>query len=180
MPKTAATRPRLALLEGPRNLWDDLGGTDAAKASKAIWTLVESPVKAIRLVEERSPKAVAIDAEEVRALIGDLENDEFGIREKATKQLQDLGAAAETALMKKLESPDCPAETRVRVQDVLKSWLPPLEKSPHEAVLGSRCVRLLGLIGTKEAKEILDTLSQEHPSSFVRVQARNAARRIRS
>ena len=161
-------------------LWDDLGGTDAAKASDAIWVLVESPAEVLRLVEQRSARAAAVDAKRVQGLIGDLEADDFETREQATEQLQDLGAAAESALRKKLESPDCAPETQKRIREIQAASLPPLESSPHEAVLGIRCVRLLGLIGSKEAEKVLDSLAQEHPSSFVRSQAEREASRIRS
>jgi WD40 repeat protein len=59
------------------SLWDDLAGTDAAKAYRAIWTLVAVSGKAVPFLSERVHPVTDSDLETIHRLIRDLDSPSF-------------------------------------------------------------------------------------------------------
>src|SRR5262249_14592472 len=74
-------------------LWNEVKEADVAKAHRAMGALAASPEQATRLVKDRLPPVVAADPKRVAALIADLDNGAFAVREKATQALEELGAS---------------------------------------------------------------------------------------
>jgi WD40 repeat protein len=68
-------------------LWQQLGDSDASKAWKAAWTLMELGDVAVRTVAENIPPSVRPKEIDVRNLVNDLDANEFRKREAARKQL---------------------------------------------------------------------------------------------
>jgi RNA polymerase sigma factor (sigma-70 family) len=152
-------------------LWDEARGADVAKAHRAMGTLAASPEQATRLVKERLPPVAAADPKRVAALIADLDNDAFAVREKATQALEDLGASAEGDLRRALAAkPSREAARR------LKQVLDKLEGSDRLRV--ERGVEILERIGTSEARRVLEALTKGVPESRLTGEAKAALARL--
>jgi WD40 repeat protein len=98
-------------------LWSRLGGEPEAVAS-AIKALAASPDGVVAFVKERLRQARSREAPYTR-LIAELDSDEFGVREKASQQLQRAGADAAFALRLALAGKQS-AEVRRRAQELLQ------------------------------------------------------------
>src|SRR5205823_14062911 len=96
VPRVPLENRKLADAELAR-LWADLGSEDAAKADRALWTLVAVPERSVPLLKEQLAPAKPDPkrAEKLSKLIADLDSDEFKVRDKATTQLAKLYVEAE-------------------------------------------------------------------------------------
>jgi RNA polymerase sigma factor (sigma-70 family) len=139
------------------SLWADLGGSDAAKAYQALWTLAASPDQAVPFVKKRLHPAAGADKKQLARLIRELDDDRFAVREKARVDLEKLGEFAEPALRKLLaQKPSL--EVRFRAERLLgRLQVHTLyEESPQTL----RAVELLERIGTPEARQVLEGLAK--------------------
>src|SRR5262249_34391306 len=68
-------------------LWRDLGETDAPKAWRAVWRLVDLPNDAMLLLRAQLKPVETAPVELTRRLIADLDDTSFEQRQKALKQL---------------------------------------------------------------------------------------------
>src|SRR5262249_46186577 len=99
--------------------WEDLAGEDAGRAYAAVWRLAEVPEPtAVAFLREHLKPAVDPDFEKVRQHVRDLDSDTFAVREKAYRQLEELGDAALPALRQALEQ-DPSVEVRRRLETLL-------------------------------------------------------------
>src|SRR5437868_4409202 len=78
--------------------WQDLASEDASLAYRAIWLLAGNPEHAVKLLSEKLSPAPPPDKEKIQALIEQLENPKFAIRDKASKELEHHGDLAEPQL----------------------------------------------------------------------------------
>jgi WD40 repeat protein len=152
-------------------LWNTLHDPDVAKAHRAMGTLAASPEQATRLVKDRLPPVAAADPKRVAALIADLDNDAFAVREKATQALEKLGASAEGGLRRALAAKPSPEVTRRS-----KQLLDKLEGTYRFRVL--RGVEVLERIGTREAQRVLEAMAQGVPESRLTGEAKAALARL--
>jgi Tol biopolymer transport system component len=158
-------------------LWIDLGGDDARKAYAALRILRAAPADSLPFLQERlKPKPASADAKKVAALIADLDSDDFDTREKATKELEDLGRAAESAVRQALAGKPS-AEARVRLGKVLDKLGGESALTPEQN-RDLRAVRVLEGVGTPEARKLLESLVKESPGWWVSQEAKAALARL--
>jgi RNA polymerase sigma factor (sigma-70 family) len=159
-------------------LWADLAGEDAPRAYRAIRVLVAAPGQAIPFLRKRLRPAAAPDPKQLARLIADLDDDEqFAVREKATRELEKLGRLARPALQQVLAGSPSP-EVRRRVERALQRG-EELVLSPEE-LRGWRAVEVLEHIGTADARDVLDRLGRQGPdTSLLCRDARAALERLR-
>jgi RNA polymerase sigma factor (sigma-70 family) len=148
----------------------DLAG-DAAKADRALWALVRAGGPGLTFLEARLRPAKAADAMKVAALLDDLDSKIFAQREEAARALEELGAAAEKALRDALAG-NLSLEVRRRILRIL-------EKRDQAVVPSLRAIEAIEHIGTRGAREVLATLSQNSPNPRVAEAARDAAQRLK-
>src|SRR5262249_56600563 len=79
-------------------LWSDLASDDGAKVHRAIWALADDPARGVPWLRERVQPIVAADAKLTDRLIADLGSSRFAVREKAARELGNLGETAHPAL----------------------------------------------------------------------------------
>jgi RNA polymerase sigma factor (sigma-70 family) len=159
-------------------LWADLAGDDGAKAYAAARLLRADPARSLPFLQERlKPKAAGPDEKKLKQLIAELDSDEFEKREAATKELEKQGRAAESALRAALAAGPS-AEVKSRVERLLK-LLGEDQALTAEQRREVRAVRVLGQIGTPEAKKLLGTLMKESPGWWVAQEAREALQRLK-
>jgi hypothetical protein len=141
-----------------------------------LWTLTAVPDQALSLLKKDLQPVTAVDKKHIAQLITDLDADDFTVREKASQELEKLGAAAEQALRKVLEG-DPSAEVRRRVQTLLKQLDQGSAGGAHLACL--RMLELLEQIDTPEAKQHLKTLAKGAPDAWLTQEAKEALQRLR-
>jgi WD40 repeat protein len=173
----AKAPPRLAKADFDR-LWADLAKADAAAGDRAVWALAAEPAAAVALFKERLSRAArGGDAARVARLIAQLDDDDFGTREKADQELERLGLAAVPALRAALaRKPSAEARrrvTRLLVPHEARSVLLP----PGDALRAARAVHALELIGTPPARQVLQEL-RDGPPSRISEDAREALERL--
>jgi WD40 repeat protein len=149
-------QPKAPLRTEPGRLWDELASEDAARAYQAINELTAAKDAAVALLAERLQPAAAPNPAAVKKLLTDLGSDRFAQREKATRELQQLGSAVESALRDRLTK-DPSMEERRRLDDLLKKIR--TRTLPQEALRGVRAVQVFERVGSDEARRQLDRLA---------------------
>ncbi len=153
-------------------LWQKLAG-DAA--SPAIRSLAAAPGAVPFLATKLRPAAE--DGERIAALIAQLDNDRYATREAATRALENLGPSAEPALREALAGSPSP-EVRMRAEGLLAALDKPRPVPTGETLRALRAIQLLELIGTPEARRLLETLAAGAPGAPETREAGAALRRL--
>jgi len=134
------------------------------------------PDQAVPLLRERFSKSGPVPgAERIAKLIAELDDDEFKVRERASEELEKLGAAADAALHRALESKPS-AEVRKRIEALLAKRSP-AGMSP-ERLTALRALEVLELAGTPEARRLIKSLAEGDPAAPATAEAREARERL--
>jgi WD domain, G-beta repeat len=153
-------------------LWRDLAAHDAAKAFEAVQTLARAPAQAVPLVRERVPP---VSAAKLARLLQDLDSDTFAVRDRAMKELAQLGKFAEPSLRKALGDRP-PLDVRRRMEELLDRLADPASIPEHLRAL--RAVEVLEMIGSREARQVLRDLAGGAPEALLTRQAKAALARL--
>ncbi len=134
--------------------WADLGGDDAAKAHAAIVALGSAPKQAPAFLKERLDNAIErLGVKRIQQLIADLEDERFATRQKAARELEQLGNLPLAALEQVLkEKPSL--EMRRRVEQLLQR-LDNDNLATEQRRLG-RAFEALEYVGSAEARDLLE------------------------
>lgn len=155
--------------------WDDLADGKAEKAHRAIWSLVQSPREAVPFLGEHLKSPGRPDAKRVARLLKELDDDNFEVREKASRELATLGAAVEDELRKALR--DTPsAEVRDRLRDLLVK-MKHGGKSPERQRL-LRALAVLERVGTPAAREVVTGLARQKLDAALMEQVQATLQRL--
>jgi hypothetical protein len=148
--------------------WDDLAAEDANKAFSIVRTMSSAPAEAIGLLRTKLEPIKDDVTKRIDKLIVDLDAKRFQQREKAMRELAEIGADAEKALEAAL--PKAPSiDAKRRMEALLKQ----LKGSPQEGRLrGLRAVEVLERVGTPEAIEVLKKLAGGAPEAWLTREAR--------
>jgi hypothetical protein len=177
----AATLARISV-KRLEELWNELGSADAAKAYRALQALAATPAQSVTLLRQLLPKSARADGAKMAALLTDLDSEQFEVRERATRGLQDLGMSAEAAMRQALRNQP-PLEVRRRLEHILEK-LESRERTAEE-LRTLRAIELLELLDTSESQQLLreqsegpadDWLTQEAKASLARLTARSIVR----
>ena len=162
LPKTPATHLTPKDLD---RLWDDLRSDDAPTAYKAVLDLLGAPDQAAALIKERVPPAPKPDAQRVKDLIAKLDDNDFAVREAASRDLAGMGEAVEPALREALAAKPSP-EARGRCERLLEA----IGKGTLDAdgLRRLRAVGVLELLGTADARGVLKALADGTPGHISR------------
>jgi WD40 repeat protein len=180
LPSAAGGGARAVQLS-PRDLerlWADLAGEDATAAYQAVWALAGAPDKTVAFLASRLEPAsgpAELDPKRIARLIEELDDDEFTVREKATAELEALGAEVEAALRRALAA-DPSAEVQRRLESLLEKLKQPVG-SPKRRRLG-RALQVLEQAGTPEARRVLDKLARGTPGAWLTQEARESRDRL--
>jgi hypothetical protein len=152
-------------------LWRELGA-----AGDPMPQLPADRPRTVGLLKERLSWLAGAD-KRARALLADLDNDAFDVREKATKELQKLGPLAEPALREALKGSPT-AEARRRIRQVLDGLGGRPAGEPDSGGCLKRGVKLLEDLDTAEARQALRELSRGDPHLPLTPLAREALERL--
>ena len=157
-----------------QSLWEELGDADATIAYQAVQSLADYPDQALTVFKIRLRPAVAPDAERLTKLIAKLNDAKFQERERASKELEELGDSAAPALRKALAAGQ-PAEAQRRTTLLVRRLEIPV--TARELLRIIRAVEVLEKIGTNEARELLQSLGKGAPEARLTSEAQDSLKR---
>jgi RNA polymerase sigma factor (sigma-70 family) len=168
--------PRVAVSVPLESAWNDLAKMEAGEAFKTEGSFLAAPAEAVKLFAEKVKPVEALDPKRIQRLLDDLDSDQFAVRQRASAQLEKMGELAGPALRKALEGEPSP-EARRRIEEVLKKTD---SIAPQGELLRSlRAIEVLELIGTAEAKAVLQALANGTPGARVTRAAKESLHRMR-
>ncbi|MCE9581885.1 MAG: VCBS repeat-containing protein [Planctomycetes bacterium] len=157
--------------------WTALGSAKPREAARAMGSFLRAGAAAAPFLVEHVPPSGALDEERVRALIHDLDDDAYEVREKATAALLGLADVAVVLLKKEMDETASP-EVKARLRLILDA--PPTGKTaelkPEDGAM-VRLIALLEAIDAPETREAVARLVQPNVSIAVRRAAGDAVRR---
>jgi hypothetical protein len=156
-------------------LWSDLADEDAAKAYRAICRLALNPSPAVSLLRTRLRRAPPLDEKEVSRLVGLLDNETFDEREKAQRELEQLGEPIRAHLTTALSRSPGP-EARRRLEAVLQRL--DEEVLTPETLRAVRAVEALERMGTAEARRLVKELAAGAPGARLTREAQASLSRM--
>ena len=154
--------------------WNDLADDDAARGYDAICALSTS-AKTIAFFKDRLHAATPPPADKINQLIADLDSEQFAVRKKAGEELHKSGPNAAPLIRKALEGDPSP-EARKRLEETLAKLTAPTASG--ETLRSLRAIEVLEMIGTPEAKTVLESLAKGTPDAAVTVAAKESLLRL--
>jgi hypothetical protein len=159
------------------HLWAELGvGQD--KTAKAAKNMPADAKGIVPFLRERLQIAAKIESRAV-ALIPLLDNNQFQVREKATKELQKLGGDAAFALQLALLRPSLTLESQRRIETLLskakQSGVVFHDSEPRSIFLA---LSILEELNTDEAVQVLRTVAAGPDDSSMAQLARSTLQRL--
>jgi RNA polymerase sigma factor (sigma-70 family) len=154
-------------------LWGDLAGADAPKAHRAMQALLAAG-QAVSFLKGRLRPAPALDGGRIDRLLADLDSDQFAAREKASRELRQLGDGAEPALRKALSGKPS-AEQRRRLKELLREMS---TLGPGDRLRELRSVEVLEHLGTPDARRVLASLAEGGPDARLTREAKASLERL--
>lgn len=156
-------------------LWQDLIAEDAAKAYRAIWSLAADARQAVPALQGRLLGGVKEDAERFARLLRKLDDKAFTVRESAQKELEQWEDLPRGLVNKEAASHPS-AEVRTRLKRVIETRK---EVDPAaERVRLLRAIEVLEHIGTMEARQALQAVTEGALEPWVKEEARASLGRI--
>jgi hypothetical protein len=156
-------------------LWADLAADDAAKAYRAVGELAAAPGQAVPFLQGRLRPVPVVEPKQIALLLADLDGDDFGVREKATAELEKLGEAVEPALRKALQGAPS-LEMRRRAEALLQKLR---KESPGpERLRELRALEVLEQIGGDRVRQQLLRLAEGVPEARLTREAKASLERL--
>jgi WD40 repeat protein len=157
--------------------WNQLASSDAEAADQSIRSLAASAAEALPYLEKKLQPVASADAKRVAELIRDLGNDQFAVREQASKELEKLGETA-TAMVRKALATDVSSEVHVRLEAMLKKQDRARRSPSPQRLQVLRTLEVLEFAGTPEARQRLQKLADGAAESFITREAKAALKRV--
>jgi hypothetical protein len=167
-------RVRQPSLKDLELMWADLAGQDATKAYASILSLTAVPNASVSFLEKRLQPATA-DPHRIGELIGELDSNQFSVREKATSELVQIGDLVTAQLRDALRRQPS-LELRRRLEEML-------QKIENQSLSGEplrilRAMEVLEHIGNVESRRVLEKLAQGAPGARLTREAKLSLQRL--
>ncbi len=167
--------PRDAAKGGLAEAWEALTDAEGKAGFQAQGRFLAEPAKAVEWFATRVTPVHPPGPSRVKALIADLDKDDFATRERATADLKEHGPVAAAAL-REVVAKSSSTEARRRAEDLLREMengvIPPRE------LRALRAVEVLEWIATKEARARLLELTKGAPDARLTREAAAACKRL--
>jgi hypothetical protein len=158
-----------------KQVWEDLGSKDAAKAYRAIYTFATDPKQGVPFLKERLKPAVGPGPEVIDRLIADLDSKRAAEQDKAMKGLEKWLPQAVPALERALQGKPSP-QLRKHIQGLLER-AKKLTLSPED-LRAWRALEAVEQIGSPEARQLLEALAKGAPGAWLTEEAKAALKRL--
>jgi WD40 repeat protein len=167
--------PRDAAKGTLADAWEALAAPDAKAGFQAQGRFLAEPAKAVEWFAARLSPVVRPDAARVKALIADLDSDDFATRERATAGLKEHWPATAAAL-REVVAKSSSAEARRAAEGIVRE----MEKgaAPPGELRALRAAEVLDWIATKEARTVLAELAKGAPDARLTCEAAAACKRL--
>jgi WD40 repeat protein len=162
------------------NLWQELAHKHGATAYQAMVSLSEAPEQTVAFLKSRLPTERPVPAEQIAALIKDLNSDRFLVRDNASKKLESLGDHAEAALRKALEGKDSSLEFRRRLEKLVRILEVRAVIVPLDRLQRIRGITVLEWLGTQDAIKVLEHLAGLETEAWFHREVRASLLRLRA
>jgi WD40 repeat protein len=159
------------------NDWRALRGEDAQNAFTAMRALAANPETALKIAGKQLKPAEPIDPQWLAARLRDLDNQKFAERERATRELEEVGDRAAAALETFLAAKPS-AEARGRAEKLLMKTRSQVATS--ESAQALRALEVLEWIGTPKARELVENLAKGAEGALVTEEAKRSLKRWKS
>jgi dipeptidyl aminopeptidase/acylaminoacyl peptidase len=156
-------------------LWGALAAEDPTRAYEAVWALAAAPAEAVPYVGARLPPAQAAEDADVRRLLRELDDERFLVRERATRQLGQLGESAEPLLREHAAARPSP-EAMQRIEVLLDALTQ--QGTDSEMLRGIRTVEVLERAATPEAQNVLRRIAGGAFGARLKARAEASLRRL--
>lgn len=156
-------------------LWNDLADKDAAKAYSAIKALVQTPAQSVPLLKAKLKPIPQVDPKHIKKLLDDLDHPQYPIRQKADEALERLGDLAAPAIKGRRASGPS-VETARRLEALQKKL--DAQVLPQDVLQALRAIETLELIGSPDARNVLDGLAKGAAGHRITEDARDSVRRL--
>ena len=150
--------------------WEELAGHDARLAYRTVARMAAGGNDVVLFLAKQLHPLPPMDRTRIEPLIADLDSDNFGVRSKATRQLESMGDATEAALRQALKSKGS-LEFQRRIENLLNR----LNQAPSGSQLRViRALTVLERINSDASRQLLRTLSAGAPEGRLTQEARAA------
>jgi WD40 repeat protein len=156
--------------------WQTLAGGDAKAAYEAICALTSSPDAAVALLARHLKAAVLIDAKRIDACLHDLDSDQFEIRERAMRELEQQSDQTQAALERFLAGRPS-LEARRRAEQLLEKARDVARDPERQRQL--RALEALEWMDGAAARRLMETLVKGAPDARLTRDAQAALARMR-
>jgi hypothetical protein len=175
----AAAPPATTTSEGElEKLWSELADWQPRRAHRAMARLEESPAQTVGFLAKKLRPEHSADPAHIEALVAQLDDDDFAVRNGARKELEMLGKAAEPALQQALER-----NPSLNLAYLITGLLGRLDAGPlvnsSDSLRKLRAVAVLERIGTPDARNLLESLASGADWSSQTREARQALARLK-
>jgi hypothetical protein len=157
-------------------LWAALATTDPARAERVMARLLARPAQTVRFLRIHL-RPVTVDARRVAQWLAQLDSDQYKIRERASKALEDLSEAVEPQLRKALAGKPS-LEARRRIERLLRQVRGERLSPSRQRRRAVSAIEVLERIGNAEARGVLAALARGAPTAALTVDARGALERL--
>ncbi len=159
--------------EQVKEIWLDLKSSDAEKAHRALWKASDHPKQTLLMLERNFEETKALDPAIVRAIIADLASNRFAVRQQAFDKLAALDTLVVPALKERLKQ-----KPEQNERDQIEKLLKATEAWTGDRLRELRAVQCVEMIGTPEAKKLLDKWSKGPADARLTKEAKLAAERL--
>jgi WD40 repeat protein len=156
-------------------LWGALAAEDPSRAYEAVWALAAAPAEAVPYVGARLPPAQAAADADVRRLLRELDDERFLVRERATRQLGQLGESAEPLLREHAAARPSP-EAMQRIEVLLDALTQ--QGTDSEMLRCIRTVEVLERAATPAAQDVLRRIAGGAFGAGLKARAEASLRRL--
>ncbi len=156
-------------------LWTDLASVDSSRAYRAIWAMVREHQDCLPFVKERMKPVPKVEPGRIAQLIERLDDDDFTVRDQATSELRFHAEVALPSLRKALTE-GISLEARRRIEKMLETFGGPV--LPPEVLRALRAMEVLAHIGSAEARQVLQAVSQGAPEARLTQDAKASLERL--
>jgi WD40 repeat protein len=172
-PLPAVPKPTEADLQ---RWWEDLRDESPGNAYQAVWRFTPVPEQALPFLAATLRPIKTPELDTVGHLIGDLDSADFDVREKASRELEQLADAVEEALQKAKKGKMSPEQAR-RIGELLAKLAGPVPAP--EQLRAIRAVATLEQIGGPEVRKVLARLAAGAPGAVLTRNAKAALERVK-
>ncbi len=149
--------------------WESLAGSKCDEAFAAVRLLAAHPALAVPLLKEKLPPAVGPDAARVKALLAELDHDQYRRREVASRELAALGQPVRAIVRDELLRP-MSQERRTRLERLAE-----IEDQKTPADLRAvRAVEIAEVAATPSADELLKHWATGFAGAVLTIEAKAA------